>query len=234
MNEFSITLQLGNPDTSPWEAHNGGVLSLYDNSASGNNTNLYALKMAGRNGVHEGPKHPLNTDCFVVGSTLVVEADIKLINATDQTPFNCDALSGPSSTCPIVTLETVYPGGNNYNYAGNEFSPSWDSSVFNAYKGFFALDTTIASAQSAGFIFERVPAGIDIILDNVQVYEFQPIPASNLYIEGDDFVYADCNDIVTNGDAEVNSSCFLDIIALSIIMETHEFKFDFFTITEAR
>jgi len=203
----SFRIQNGIADLASWTSNTGGNITTHDTSSEGNGSQLYALKVTGRTNFQDGPKHAINTNCFVAGSVLEIRAFIKLVNSTDQSPYFCDAFAGRFSQCPILTLETQSSGQSSFKYASNEENAEWVAAGYNEYKAYFHLDETIALSTSGSFYFERPPPDIDIIIDDVSVREFQPISVANIHAEGDDFVYADCNDLVTNGDAEVSSSC---------------------------
>ena len=127
-----------------------------------------------------------------------------MINSVTQGPYECDSQAGPLSTCPILTLEYFNGSTSSYLYAGNEDLLAWHAGEFNTYHGFFHITDDLAQATLAYIYFERPPIGVDIIIDDFEIREFQPIPVGNIHLAGDDYVYANCDEIVTNGDAEVS------------------------------
>ena len=40
--------------------------------------------------------------------------------------------------------------------------------------------------------------------NHVEIREFQPTPLGNIHLEGDDYIYTNKEEIITNGDAEVS------------------------------
>ena len=187
-----------------WLTNGQGDLSLISTIDSNDPNHVFALKVSQRNDIHVGPKHGLNVACFEINGVIEIRSKIKLVNSTSQEPYECDSQAGAFSTCPVLTLEYITDSAKLHTYARNEDLAAWHAEEFNTYHGFFEISPALTQATEAYFYFEKPPVGVDMIIDDVEVREFQPVPLENIHLEGDDFVYANCNEIVTNGDAEVS------------------------------
>jgi len=188
-----------------WTVHSGGTLSLYTVPGSYPG-NLYAMKLSDRNSPHDGPKHPFNVACFETGKVFEFSAWIQM-TTSENTSYGCDPLAGPSSECPILTLEIVYDDGHHYySYHNNKVQSAWNADSSNQFIAFIDISAGMSLASEAYFYFERPPPDVDLILDFVHVKEYQPVPDENILLEGDDNVYPDCSVIVTNGDAEMGDT----------------------------
>ena len=182
---------------------------MYDISGEIDADHTFALKTTSRTSPHNGPKHPLSVDCFVEDRVFEVKALIKMVDESSAEPYGCNPKGGINSTCPILTVETFYEEGDpKYLYSSNIALYEWKAEKFNQFHAYFKITENMTAANTANVYFEKPPAGIDLIIDDIEVKEFQPVPVGNLYVEGNDNVSPDCEVIVTNGNAEVSQNLF--------------------------
>ena len=88
-------------------------------------------------------------------------------------------MAGPSSACPILTLEIVYHGNPYYAHYRNQLQSSWSASSFNPFTTVIDISEGMSSASEAYFYFEKPPPDVDIILDFVQIGEY-PFKLENI------------------------------------------------------
>ena len=210
----------------PWTTHLGGVLTQYTIPNPVDDNHKHALKLGERTSAHDGPKHPIDLNCFVTDRVVEVRAKIKMTQeltgddgAIAEVPYGCDPHARSASTCPILTVEVIYETGSEHKYSPNDAVFEWKADEFNDFHAFFQITEDMTLATEASFYFERPPPGVNIIIDDVEIEEFQPVPIGNIHEEGDDNVYPYCDEIVTNGNAEVSliRSSICDSLLVSLL-----------------
>lgn len=157
------------------------------------------------------------TESDAEGGTTDTETDNSVVIVNDDTvptvtePYVCDPLGPSNASCPVLTLHTIYDHhGEEHSYHANMELGAFDANDYNDFQTVFTVSDRFeedADTAKVHMYFERVPAGYEILLDDVSVQEFQPIPASNIVDEGNDsFDLSDCEVIVKNGDAELGDT----------------------------
>ena len=94
-------------DTTGWTVNNGGEISLLRCEENGG---TYCLKVSERTSNTMGPKQHLDLRCLEKGRKFDVSVMIKMVDEAWE-PVGCDKFAGPSSTCPILTLQDKTASG---------------------------------------------------------------------------------------------------------------------------
>lgn len=189
-----------NPDfewgnTTGWNVNMGGILGI---RACNINDGQYCLQVSQRTSRHMGPRQLLDTSCFEVGKKFELHAKIALLDSAWQ-PFMCDKDAGLYSQCPLLTFNYITASGDEkWRYAGNRAEGDWVADSFNEYYALFDITADMVNSTRFYFYFERPPAGVNMVFDNIQMGEV---------LTQVDTTYTDalqaCNKLVLNGDFEV-------------------------------
>lgn len=168
------------------------------------------LQVEGRTTKHDGPKHPfLTADCLNAGFQYELSADIKMVNEGTGEGFMCDILAcNDDSVCPLLTIEYKKENGERqWEYYENELGYDWKPEEFNKFHQYVQVSDAMSKATEVFFYFERPSAGVTIMIDNVKITEFQPVPDGYIFDDGGIMVMSPtCDNLVVNGDAEIKNT----------------------------
>jgi len=134
-----------------------------------------------------------------------------LIKMTDESTgdgFQCNILDcNEDSDCPILTVHYRGPGDSNgWMYLPNDMGLEWVADDFNKFHTFLQVSQELADATEVYLYFERPRAGINILIDNFRITEYQPVPDLNILDDGGVIMSPTCDSLIINGNAEAGDT----------------------------
>jgi len=157
-----------------WKPLGGARLSTSTTAASG----AKAMKVQGRTQWWEGPKQSLDMKCFQEGQELIVSAKVMLAQpstsiASSITEYECDPLlSTGGLECPFMWLEIGPPANSTYTASTWKELARTLGPKKPGYKnmwGILEVTADIANASKLNLLFNKGKAGIDMLLDSVEI-----------------------------------------------------------------
>lgn len=145
-----------------------------------------------------GQAQNVNKDCFGLGTSYVISADVK-IEDYDGNPVSCDPFNKyfSTETCPHLAIKLTGEKEVASHDVGFPVGP-WKLGEWNKIYGIFEATTEFYHQQNLELYVTKAAKDRNVIIDNVSL---KPV-------NQDTFGVTSCNNLIRNGNADIGDSRF--------------------------